>query len=296
MNIILSILQILGIVLGIVLLLVLILLFHPFFYQAEGEFDKKQWAKGKFSWLFYLVHGSFVYEDGVMNWEISIFGRKKTTKKDTPAQPIQSSQKEETVSQVTSQEEPAMHKTEQTESVQEATVQEESAQEKQNTDKCAGKKFSLFSRIKAAFKTLKDKLRKIKVAYPKIKKILTDKNNQVAVKHLKDEFIYLIKCILPKKSSVRGRFSTGSPDTTGQLFGVLAIFPIIYTDGWAIVPDFEAENACFAGEFWMKGRFYVYQLVGIAIRIILDKNCRRLYARVQSFGDFMKNKSVQEDQ
>jgi hypothetical protein len=90
--------------------------------------------------------------------------------------------------------------------------------------------------------------------------------------------------ILPRKSKLNGIFSTGSPDTTGQLFGFICCIPFMYQENWNITPDFEAENAYFRGEFHAKGRIYIFQIVGIMLRIIMDKNCRRLYYFINRLG------------
>ena len=142
---------------------------------------------------------------------------------------------------------------------------------------------------------IKDFIAKIKVAYPRIKKILTDDRNKKAVIHLKDELIYLVKRLLPKKSRVRGAFSTGAPDTTGQLCGVIALFPIMYQKGWELRPDFMAESAYFEGDFWGKGRLYLFQIVGIILRIVFDKNCRRMYTMFDRLMKSIKKTSSQED-
>ena len=306
MNSILSILQILGIVLlivlGIVILLVSILLFYPLFYKAEGELQETKWAKGSFSWLFHLVHGRMTYEDELFYGELFIFGRRVQLAKEMPGTDetsVGSDEKGET--------EPS---TEQAETVAQETAASETATLNLKTEHVATDDVSpdsdvtdekitgdqkLIERLKKIYRKLCNKIRLIRDAYPRIKKIITDKQNHQAVIHLKDELIYLIKILLPKKSSVRGSFSTGSPDTTGQIFGFMAMFPLIYTEGWSIVPDFQAEKAYFEGTFRIKGRFYLYQLVGIVLRIVLDKDCRRMYSMIQSFKNFMKKRNVQED-
>ena len=141
---------------------------------------------------------------------------------------------------------------------------------------------------------IKDFVAKIKAAYPRIKKIITDDRNKKAVIHLKDELIYLVKILLPKKSRVRGAFSTGAPDTTGQLCGVIALFPIMYEKGWALRPDFTAESAYFEGDFWGKGRLYLFQIIGILLRIMFDKNCRRMYTMIDRLMKSIKKTSSQE--
>ena len=141
---------------------------------------------------------------------------------------------------------------------------------------------------------IKDFVAKIKAAYPRIKKIITDDRNKKAVIHFKDELIYLVKILLPKKSRVRGAFSTGAPDTTGQLCGVISLFPIMYEKGWELRPDFTAESAYFEGDFWGKGRLYLFQIIGILLRIIFDKNCRRMYTMIDRLMKSIKKTSSQE--
>ncbi len=129
---------------------------------------------------------------------------------------------------------------------------------------------------------IKGMIERIKTAYPKLKKVFTDERNKEAVKHLKDELIYLIKIILPKKSKVDGVFSLGSPDKTGQTFGILACFPAMYQKNWNIIPDFESDEIYFKGCIWGKGKIYGYQIIGIIFRIVFDKNCRRLYTIIRA--------------
>lgn len=141
---------------------------------------------------------------------------------------------------------------------------------------------------------IKDFIAKIKIAYPRIKKILTDDRNKQAVIHLKDELFYLVKIILPKKSRVHGAFSTGAPDTTGQLCGVIALFPMMYQKGWELRPDFTAESAYFEGDFRGKGRLYLFQIIGIILRIVFDKNCRRMYTMIDRLMKRIKKTNSQE--
>ena len=164
----------------------------------------------------------------------------------------------------------------------EDVVKEEKPKEaKETTDE------SIISKIKGM-------IERIKEAYPKLKKILTDEKNKEAVGHLKDEIIYLLKVLLPKKSKVDAVFSTGSPDTTGQAFGVLACFPAMYHKDWKLIPDFESDEMYFKGTFWGKGRIYGYEIVGIILRILFDKNCRRLYTIINRFIKWLKKSEKAE--
>lgn len=144
-------------------------------------------------------------------------------------------------------------------------------------------KRSFIEKIKGMVSKIKGTINKIKQVWGEIKTILTDKQNKSAVKHIKDEGIYLLKIFLPVKSKVNGVFSTGSPDTTGKVFGVIAAFPFMYQNEWSLRPDFTAENAYFEGVFYAKGRIYLYKMVFAVLRILFDKNCRRLYKMIKRF-------------
>jgi len=164
---------------------------------------------------------------------------------------------------------------------EEKTKEEKSKETKEASDE------SIISKIKGM-------IERIKEAYPKLKKILMDEKNKEAVGHLKAELIYLLKVLLPKKSKVDAVFSTGSPDTTGQAFGVLACFPAMYQKNWKLIPDFEADDIYFKGTLWGKGRVYGCEIVGIILRIIFDKNCRRLYTIINRFIKWLKRNEKAE--
>ena len=141
---------------------------------------------------------------------------------------------------------------------------------------------------------IKDLVEKIKIAYPRLKKIFTDDRNKQAVLRLKNELIYFVKILLPKKSRMHAEFSTGAPDTTGQFCGVIALFPVMYQRSWELRPDFAAEEPYFKGDFWARGRLYLYQIIGMILRIIFDKNCRRMYTMIDRLNKSIKKTNIQE--
>lgn len=258
MQIVLSILQILGWVLLaaviVVILAVLLVLFCPVHYLVDVHWLEEQWAKFRVHWLFHLIRARVSYGDDLIYGEIHLFWKKITFSFDL------TEKKED-----------------------EETEKEEKPKEPKEND---GE--GIISKIKGM-------IERIKEVYPKLKKILTDDKNKEAVGHLKDELIYLLKILLPKKSKVDAVFSTGSPDTTGQLFGVLACFPVMYQKDWKLLPDFESDDMYFKGTFWGKGRIYGYQIFGIILRIIFDKNCRRLYTIISRFINWLKKNDKSEE-
>lgn len=259
MSIVLFILQILGItlliLLGIAVLMILVLLFSPLTYIAEGDIHETKWVKVRVSWLLHTMGIRVSYEDNLIYGVVRVLWKKKTFSYDL-TQPKEDGDKGE---------EPK-------------AVKKKTKKEKRN----------FFERAKEFVATIKN-------AYPKIKKIFTDDRNKQAVIHLKNELFYMIKIMLPKKSSVHATFSTGSPDTTGQLCGGLALFPVIYQSGWELRPDFTAEEAYFEGDFFGKGRLYLFQIVGILLRIMFDKNCRRMYTMIDRLIKSIKKTNSQEE-
>ena len=75
-------------------------------------------------------------------------------------------------------------------------------------------------------------------------------------------------------------YSTGSPDTKGISLGILACFPVGYTNRWRITPDFESEKPYAKGSFDIKWHVIVISILAATLRILFDKNCRRLYNRI----------------
>lgn len=110
--------------------------------------------------------------------------------------------------------------------------------------------------------------------------MLSDKADKAAVKHLKEEGFLILKRVCPKKLKLNLEFSTGEPDTTGIALGIIAMFPVCYKNKWNIKCDFESEEAYAVGVFDISGHIFVISVLGAVIRIMLDKNCRRLYNKI----------------
>lgn len=125
------------------------------------------------------------------------------------------------------------------------------------------------------------KKEKIKCLTAKIKKILKDDSCKEALNKIKTELINLLKAIMPYKLYLKAEFSAGSPDKTGMVLGILAMFPIGYKNKWKIRPDFEREEIYIDSEFDIKGHIFLYKILVIAIRVLVDKNCRKLYNEIR---------------
>lgn len=170
------------------------------------------------------------------------------------------------------------------------------------------KKGGLFAKIKSFFRFLYTIPQKIRVLLQKIKVTLQaarqayrsakDKVTYIcsrishmwnwwqhpdtnkAVVHIKKELRYLWKHAKPRKYAVSLVVGTGDPASTGELLGVLGIV-YAWTEGrLQVTPDFAEKRL--EADFYMKGRIFGYQLIGIAIRLFLDEHIRSSAGRFRA--------------
>lgn len=159
------------------------------------------------------------------------------------------------------------------------TVNDENQQIKQQTKLTHQKTYNKRNK-KPYKKQFKDKSEKIKTGIDKLKREYSDERNKAAFLHLKKELFIILKRICPRRLKLTMVYSTGSPDTTGISLGILACFPVGYTNRWRITPDFESEKPYAKGSFDIKGHVIVISILAATLRILFDKNCRRLYNRI----------------
>ena len=106
------------------------------------------------------------------------------------------------------------------------------------------------------------------------------KQNIDAIKFMLGCMMGFIKRTLPHIKHIRGDYSLGSPDLTGQSYGLFACFPFMYKKGNYLNADFESGDLYFDGELIAKGRIKLCWLVGAFIRILLNKDSRTLIFKV----------------
>lgn len=306
MKIVLSILEILGwsllVILFVAIVILLLLLFCRLHYNVEGEWIEENTAKIKMHWLLRLIRAKVSYGDDLIYGEVHIFWKKITFSFDlTKKKEEVDEEEEETVEEFTEMVSETVK--DDAKRVEEKVLGTETASELRGetepwTQNTVDSEDDIFTeeQKESIVSKIKGIIERIKEVYPKIKKILMDEQNQDAVKHLKDEVIYLLKIFLPKKSKIDAVFSTGAPDTTGQLFGVLACFPAMYQKDWRLLPDFQSDDAYFKGTFWGRGWIALYQIVGIILRILFDKKCRRLYTMINKFLKWLKKDDKSQEE
>ena len=301
-----TILKVIGIILLVVLALILTallcVLFVPVKYRAVGSFDNTDIrAKTHVSWLFHLFTLHIEYAQETDGYIRLAFVKKKLFDNyealdDDDMDEAAKTETEDKVSENTADEskipaEESEHVAdEQTENESTAqthneqrTVNDENQHIKQQTKLTHQKTYKKRNKKppkKSHKKQFKDKSEKIKTGIDKLKREYSDERNKAAFLHLKKELFIILKRICLRRLKLTMVYSTGSPDTTGISLGILACFPVGYTNRWRITPDFESENPYAKGSFDIKGHVIVISILAATLRVLFDKNCRRLYNRI----------------
>ncbi len=277
-----TILKVIGIILLVVLALiltvVLCVLFVPVKYRAVGSFDNTDIrANAHVSWLFHLFALHIEYADETDGYIRLAFVKRKLF--DDADSDYENDEKAAEASDDDVMDDAA--KTETEDKVSENTGDEpkisadENQHIKQQTKLTHKKTYK-----KPHKKQFKEKSEKIKTGIDKLKREYSDERNKAAFLHLKKELFIILKRICPRRLKLTMVYSTGSPDTTGISLGILACFPVGYTNRWRITPDFESEKPYAKGSFDIKGCVIVISILAATLRILFDKNCRRLYNRI----------------
>lgn len=295
-----TILKVIGIILLVVLALilavVLCILLVPVKYRAVGSFDNTDIrAKVHASWLLHLfaLHIEYAREtDGYIR--LAFVKKKLFDDSDSDyeadeydeetAKPDSGADNYETL-YIDSMDYDTKAEDESTAQInnEQRTVNDDNQPIKQQTKRNHQKKYkkrSEKSHKKSHKKQFKDKSHKLKTGIDKLKREYSDERNKAAFSHLKKELFIILKRICPRRLRLTMVYSTGSPDTTGISLGVLACFPVGYTNRWRITPDFESEKPYAKGSFDIKGHVIVISILAATLRILFDKNCRRLYNRI----------------
>lgn len=279
----LNILKIIGIVLVvllcILLVLILLVLFYPVKYRIFGTevYDKenKSDIHIRLSWIFHLI-GVNVDIDPELTAGLRILFVKKNLMKDSDTSNDDENDRNDNADDGSSYDSGA-NDNESAQKVVKKDVKDTDNNVSDNEDSYDSNDTS----EEESDTEREIKKEKIKRITAKIKKILKDDSCKEALNKIKTELINLLKAIMPYKLYLKAEFSAGSPDKTGMVLGILAMFPIGYKNKWKIRPDFEREEIYIDSAFDIKGHIFLYKILVIAIRVLVDKNCRKLYNEIR---------------
>ena len=109
----------------------------------------------------------------------------------------------------------------------------------------------------------------------KEKAYLQRPENVKSLRHLFAEVKRVLRAVLPKKGSGWVRFGGTDPYQTGQVMQLAALFYPLYGKRIEVIPEF--EEPALETKLQVSGRIYLWQLLLAGLRLMLDKNLRKMY-------------------
>lgn len=272
-----TILKVIGIILlillGLLLFVILSVLFVPVRYSGHGSFDNTDvQADISASWFLHIFAFKMHYDKEFDGYYRLAFIKRRLF------EPEEESKEDD--DEQTSEDEIISDDSQPAGQMLYTASSAEDEKSNKKTNENTGKADDRNDNDSTKKKHKKHKGNKITGVISKFKDLYSDNRNKAAIGHLKEELFIILKRICPKKLALTAEFSTGEPDKTGILLGILAMFPIGYTNRWQITPDFESDEAFAKGSFKIKGRIFTISILAASLRILFDKNCRRLYNKI----------------
>ena len=313
LTILFKILGILGILLlvllGIALTVILLVLFFPLCYKAYGQksADEMRFSV-KVRWLFGLVRIFYDYpQPGKLLAKVLFFtvydssAEKKSSApgEDTHAAPERDITEEARETSRTSEPSDASETSGQTllshdshiAKTDPATDTEASADAKisaeentpgpQQETSTFGKTTGFFEKIRYTIRKICDKIKYILKNISFYRELWNDPDTKGLLQHAGKRIGHILKRLRPRKLEVNARVGTGSPDTTGYLYGIYGMILPKLGKGVCITPDF--EQAILEGDFKASGHFTVACVLFHSARLLMDKRLQQLKLKIRTF-------------
>lgn len=293
-----GILMVLLCVLGVLLALVLLVLLVPVRYRGQGSYHGELKAKLTVSWLLFLVALQVVY-DGQPDLCVRILGIRvgkrakagetveeeetaKTGEMQTEEETAKTGEmktEEETAKPGEMQTEPERAKTGETEPEENTAGTGETETEEGRTPAAdsPGRRPHLPNpkeKIRMAFQDFCGKLKVVREKKEQALAFVSSEENKKTFHLLKKQIFALLRHIFPKSLKGNIRFGFDDPYTTGQILMYAAPFYGWYAKHLQLIPVFEEKTL--EGELAFRGRIRVGTLLVIGIRVLFDKNFRKL--------------------
>lgn len=151
---------------------------------------------------------------------------------------------------------------------------EDSGDDRRTLPDFARKLFSAIRNIKYTIRKIYDKIKHIIRNIRYYIKILQTESFKRAFALCREQLLWLLKTVLPRK--VSGTFTIGmeDPATTGQILSIYGILYPLIGDSITVIPDF--EKPVMEGNFRFKGKITAFTLIRIAAKIYFDKDLKRV--------------------
>lgn len=317
--VLLTLLKILGILLLTALLLILLVLFVAVRYRLCVRLEERR-LEGSASWLGFVVRVPFHIEEGEMSWRLRLLGipimgsrrrkkssagrkSKKDRKKATEEKTGGNRSKKKQIDNEIEKQESCLEETTQESTLEKAEEESQLPADRQSGSK-HGQKRTLWKWISSLLRKLKEKLRAgieqvtewIKTLVTLVRmlrhkvhsvgeliEILRTEHGRAFICIAKENVIHLLGKLRPRVVKGDIIFGLGDPCTTGQALGALAVLYAWLGTGVKVTPDFMEKRL--EGYIRMRGRIRIVTLIHIALRIIWNKEGKRLQSELQKWKE-----------
>lgn len=290
LTILFKILSILGILLlillGIALVVILLVLFFPVCYKMSGKknAEEMQFA-AKIKWLFGLVRVSYSYPvPGKLLAKVlffTVYDSSAEKKNSAPVEDTHTAPNKDITTLLSDDTDMAKTDT--------ATDTEASADAKTSVEEntpgpqqeTSGKLAGFFEKIRYTIRKICDKIKYILKNISFYRELWNDPDTKGLLQHAGKRIGHILKRLRPRKLEVNARVGTGSPDTTGYLYGIYGMILPKLGKGVCITPDF--EQAILEGDFKASGHFTIACVLFHSARLLLDKRLQQLKLKIRTF-------------
>lgn len=308
MAIFISVLKIIGLILLCILLLILalifIILFVPVRYKARVNKDTPDGdilADANASYLLHAVSARAKY-DSDFDFYIKVLGFKIKKKESSIEESDKSEIKESEKSEIKESEKPEIkesgtfaNKESENANVLEEAVSydsleytidwneeeekeaetEEAEEEAENKETLSDKVIRFIEKLSSKSDSIKSKIYNIESKYQRMSGLINDSRNKKAASYIYKVILNLLKHYIPKKVKGYVHFGFDDPGTTGKVLMYLGILYPVLPKKVTIEPDFDDTDIF--GNLYIKGRIRLIHLAVAAIKLLIDKNVRRLW-------------------
>lgn len=287
LGIILKILSVLGILLlillGILFSLLLLVLFYPVTYKAQGEKNcNSAWISIRVKWLMGLFLMKFDYPDpGKLTvkllWHtlyISGEGKKEPDKESDSEQNEELSES----NHITKAGNTPVSEQEDT-----ANAANVSENDVRSANKSVSKEGFLRKKIEKIQYTISNIYDKIKEIWENITyytELLRDKETKQLLSLIFSKLRKIGRHICPRHLRADVLFGTGSPDTTGYLFGIYGMLSPSLGTSVTATPDF--TERILEGSFNVSGHITVIVLLINTLKVLLDKKLMHVISKLKA--------------
>ena len=277
MTILLFILKLLGILfavmVGIVIFLFLAVFCVPVRYRLEGYEGEERCFTGKLHWLLHMVSVTVSYQKDGMVYVVRLLGVPILPRKEKKILPEKEEEASESRTEAEGAEEEASESRTKAEGAEagmpESRTEAEGA-EAGTPESRTGPKKKISSGKKGRWNRMERFIQKINES----RNILFDEKNKKALSFLWRELKYLLRHSGFRKIKTDLTFSMGDPALTGQVLGIMSLFPVLYRKEVHVSSDFEDTHIYIRGNYYISGYVRLLHFLRSGIRLWNEKEFR----------------------